>query len=150
MKQLIFFEKYVIIEPLLGDGCMKKSMNDFSISELKTIKNFVEKFDSIGDLEVVMFALICNKEEHPSLNMLYTIDMLNKQGEFSPYELEVLADNQIDNLNDLIEADLGTFKTTNEVRNHFDWVRKNYDASNLEKERSAKDEEAKQVYRNKR
>ena len=82
--------------------------------------------------------------------MLYTIDMLNKQGEFSPYELEVLADNQIDNLNDLIEADLGTFKTTNEVKNHFDWVRKNYDASNLEKERSAKHEEAKQVYRNKR
>lgn len=129
---------------------MKKSMNDFSISELKTIKNFVEKFDSIGDIEVVMFALICNKEEHPSLNMLYTIDMLNKQGEFSPYELEVLADNQIDNLNDLIVADLGTFKTTNEVRNHFDWVRKNYDASNLEKERSVKHAEEKQVYRNKK
>ena len=125
-------------------------MSDFSLSELKTIKKFVDNFDSIGDLELMMFVLICDKERHPGLNMLYTIDMLNKQGEFSPYELEVLADNQIDNLNDLIEADLGTFNTTNEVRNHFDWVRKNYDASNLEKERSAKHEEAKQVYRNKR
>lgn len=129
---------------------MKKNMSDFSLSELKTIKKFVDNFDSIGDLELMMFVLICDKEKHPGLNMLYTIDMLNKQGEFSPYELEVLAENQIYNLNDLIEADLGTFNTTHEVRRHFDWVRKNYDASNIEEERSAGHAKEKQIHRNKR
>ena len=129
---------------------MKKNMSDFSLSELKTIKKFVDNFDSIGDLELMMFVLICDKEKHPGLNMLYTIDMLNKQGEFSPYELEVLADNQIHNLNDLIEADLETFNTTHEVKRHFDWVRKNYDASNLEQERSAEHAKEKQIHRNKK
>ena len=115
----------------------KKGILDFSIEELKII---IEASERAKDLEEFKRFLITIQEEktkvrEEDLNTKLDLNMFRSLNIFTPYEIEILEANSINNLRDLLETDLSQISNVpNDILRHFDWARNIYNTENYQKE----------------
>ena len=107
----------------------KVKLEDFSLVELKLIKDSLEKFDDLESLDTYLSIMIEKKEDdRNNLNARFDMKMFEKLNVFEPTELRVLKFNGINNLEELINCDLGNFiGLTESMKEKFEWARKFYD-----------------------
>ena len=84
-------------------------LKELNLNQLKQLKEELNEYSSIDELrDDLDTLLVLKKDEYDKdIRTKFNIDFFKKIGLFSPYELEVLNINNINNLLDLIECDLG-------------------------------------------
>ena len=115
----------------------KKRLEDFSLSELEELKGILETYHSLDEILEHFSILIKEKTEkkEQNPNALFNMEMFIKLQVFTPWELEVLVKNNINNIQELIDCDLDHLDgMTYTIKEKLDWARKFYDMRGLVEE----------------
>lgn len=115
-----------------------KTIDQFSLEELKDIQGLLESYQSQEDLLSVLKDRIHEIEEKQKdrLNVRFNMDMFIKLRIFDPSEFKVIKENHIMNLQQLIDCDLDQLVgITPSVKQGLEWVRTWYDMSSLEEDK---------------
>lgn len=86
----------------------KKKIDRLSYQELKKLRDIVNEFDDIDSLKEVIDSKIENKEKTKGIssNIRFNMEKFIEWQIFDPFELKVIKDNNINNMQELIDCDL--------------------------------------------
>lgn len=86
----------------------KKKIDRLSYKELKKLRDIVNEFDDIDSLKEVIDSKIENKEKTKGIssNIRFNMEKFIEWQIFDPFELKVIKDNNINNMQELIDCDL--------------------------------------------
>ena len=105
----------------------KKTIDDFSLDELKVIKKYIDYYTSFRELKEDLLQRIEDKCDFAHLYQRFDTEVFESCHIFEPNELEVLKNNNIYNFQDLIDCDLDSLKgITMVIKEKLDWARNFY------------------------
>lgn len=126
----IVFNKYLW-------GYFMKKINELNIEELRQIKNIAIQYSTLDELvNAIDFNLNAIYYQNVPLNVRFDLNMFRKLSIFTDTELKILSFNHIDNLQDLIDFDLDSGKTSDMSRSFkekIEWVRNFYNMDSFDK-----------------
>lgn len=126
----IVFNKYLW-------GYFMKKINELNIEELRQIKNIAIQYSTLDELvNAIDFNLNAIYYQNVPLNVRFDLNMFRKLSIFTDTELKILSLNHIDNLQDLIDFDLDSGKTSDMSRSFkekIEWVRNFYNMDSFDK-----------------
>ena len=105
----------------------KIQLSDFSLEELKAIKEEITNCENINEVVEKIDLIIAQKNDEYDINKRFDMAIFEEFNIFPPTELAILKKNGIQNLAQLHDADLGTFKyMTESSKEYIDWARNFY------------------------
>ena len=116
-------------------------MNQFSLEELKKIKQLVSQYKDVEVLKHDLDITISNrkKKKKKSLNEQFDIMQMIELKILEPIEIDLLLKNHIDNLQELLECNLDSLKGMNQsIKESLEWKRHFYNMRNLEEKGKTK------------
>ena len=107
----------------------KNDFDSFSLDELKKMKKVVDSFDDVDSLKNSLSCFIDEMEKKKSnINERFDLALMVRLQIVDPFQLKVLKNNMIHNIQELIDCDLDSLVgITPSMKKEFDWIRKIYD-----------------------
>ncbi len=126
----------IVINKYLWGYFMKK-IHELNIEELRQIKNIAIQYSTLDELvNAIDFNLNAIYYQNVPLNVRFDLNMFRELSIFTDTELKILSLNHIYNLQDLIDFDLDTGKTSDMSRSFkekIEWVRNFYNMDSFDK-----------------
>ncbi len=126
----------IVINKYLWGYFMKK-IHELNIEELRQIKNIAIQYSTLDELvNAIDFNLNAIYCQNVPLNVRFDLNMFRELSIFTDTELKILSLNHIYNLQDLIDFDLDTGKTSDMSRSFkekIEWVRNFYNMDSFDK-----------------
>lgn len=126
----------IVINKYLWGYFMKK-IHELNIEELRQMKNIAIQYSTLDELvNAIDFNLNAIYYQNVPLNVRFDLNMFRELSIFTDTELKILSLNHIYNLQDLIDFDLDTGKTSDMSRSFkekIEWVRNFYNMDSFDK-----------------
>lgn len=114
-----------------------KKIHELNIEELRQMKNIAIQYSTLDELvNAIDFNLNAIYYQNVPLNVRFDLNMFRELSIFTDTELKILSLNHIYNLQDLIDFDLDTGKTSDMSRSFkekIEWVRNFYNMDSFDK-----------------
>lgn len=126
----------IVINKYLWGYFMKK-IQELNIEELRQMKNIAIQYSTLDELvNAIDFNLNAIYYQNVPLNVRFDLNMFRELSIFTDTELKILSLNHIYNLQDLIDFDLDSGKTSDMSRSFkekIEWVRNFYNMDSFDK-----------------
>ena len=114
---------------------MKKAegLDSFSLEELKRIKKIISSYEDIGDFRKDLSFFIQEEEQkRNNINESFDLALMERLHVVDPFQLKVLKNNSILNLQALIDCDLDSLVgITPSMKRELEWIRSFYDMRSM-------------------